>query len=1429
MKKRITLTSRLLAIVVLLTSLFSAGYIPVLPAKAESGDVNVFAGAGATATANGEISDEFAAAKAIDGNLGGSKWAYEGDSQPPGEPNPYWLKVDAGAEATVHRFVLAHAGAAGEPDSGNTRAFTIETSLDDVSWTPAVTVTDNTYGTSAHELDVPVTARFFKLNITDPGEANANGNYQANIYEFEAYGTLATPSDAEPETGPSTDPELVPVTGITLDKPSLELTIGETAQLKAEVAPANATDATYAWTSDDSGVATVSPDGLVTAVGAGTTGITATTTDGGYKASALVTVAGPAAAALADPSALIPRGSEWKYLDDGTDQGTAWRDNGFDVSGWKQAPASLGYASNGKPNPPATVISYGPDSGNKYITTYFRKTFEVADASAIRELAATLIRDDGAVVYLNGEEVFRTNMPSGTITYTTRASGNVADPREEYPFTIDPSLLVNGTNVLAVEVHQDSATSSDLYFDLDLKGDTAGPPVTGNDQGLLAQYYTGTGEFGFGELKATTVDSQINFTNLDPVLQSRTGSQDHANARWTGRIMAPETGDYTFYMIGDNGFRLWIDDQPVIDHWVNDWDKEQTSAPITLQGGQKYNFKVEYFEDKGGSNLYLRWSTPSLAKDIVPASAFYLPEDYSGPIAGSVAVNGLEVSLSMAAELDDLPAGLKDRLSVTSGGRTVAAQSAELGTDSSVLKLKLSEAVRSNEIVNVTYDGQGGLRYAADGRAVGSFAFSPENRAGNYAPIAIAMSFYKDPQTKRSFAWYTNYDKPENAPAGATDSIVDIVPAGQGFDSPGVMRFVGKPEDTRILNLKITNTTNGSFISHKVLAQGLLPGTAYQYRVGSDGNWSQTGTFTTEGAQEPNYEFLYLTDSQGANTHDYEVWADTLGQALDHYPKSKFMIMTGDQVDAGALESQWLDYFGKPQDMLMHLPIMAAVGNHEGPYNDNYYYHFYYPNDSIDDPLPPGSVYSFDYGDAHFMVLNTMDMGWDNRQREAFKQQIEWLKREVAQTDKKWKVVAFHKAIYSVGGHSADSEIFELRDMLYPVFDELGIDIVLQGHDHTYMRSYQMYDDTPIKNPELDDNGNPLNPDGTMYIVNNSAGTKYYDVNNNIDKYYAAVYEQRKTPIYSGIRMTKDSFTIESYRSGEQNPFDAYTIVRTDDKPDPVRNLSAGKTGNGKWALTWTKPENGSAEDGIRGYRIYEANGKLGMNWSVYVPAEEGKNMYQYIVDEADPSSVYEFAVTAVDKRDNSEAVTVKAEGNAAASPVGPVVDDGANTFGWTHAPGFDNPADYEYSVDGGATWQPVTANPQPIGTGEYPAGRISVRVKANAVPGIEAGVPLPSDQAFTNDLYSLSGKLTRDGKLKVDVTVKQLDVNGGEANVVFQLMNGNTPVLINAIPVKPDQLQVSQYFNVSGANYKVKVFVMDRFNSDPNVPVYLSRPLVLQ
>ena len=164
----------------------------------------------------------------------------------------------------------------------------------------------------------------------------------------------------------------------------------------------------------------------------------------------------------------IPTGSTWKYLDDGSNQATAWRNPGFNDASWKSGPAQLGYGDGDE----ATVVGYGPDANNKYITTYFRDTFNVTDPAQVSALNLQLLRDDGAVVYLNGTEVFRSNMPTGTISYTTLASTNVGGSDEStfFPGSASPSLLVAGTNVIAVEIHQSVPDSSDISFDFSLTG-----------------------------------------------------------------------------------------------------------------------------------------------------------------------------------------------------------------------------------------------------------------------------------------------------------------------------------------------------------------------------------------------------------------------------------------------------------------------------------------------------------------------------------------------------------------------------------------------------------------------------------------------------------------------------------------------------------------------------------------------------------------------------------------------------------------------------------------------------------------------------------------------------------------------------------------------------------------------------------------------
>jgi hypothetical protein len=224
-------------------------------------------------------------------------------------------------------------------------------------------------------------------------------------------------------------------------------------------------------------------------------------------------------------TAIVPPGSAWKYLDDGSDQGTAWRTLLFDDSAWPTGLAQLGYGDGDE----ATTNSFGPDPNNKIITYYYRHVFVVPDAALYTNLMIKLLRDDGGIVYLNGVEIFRSNMPTGEVLHTTTAL-NVAsaffNETNYFERAISPALLQTGPNVLAVEIHQANLTSSDISFDLALVGNFFRPPTLvgfgavwkylddGSDQSAIwreagfddSAWAQGPGQLGYGEGdEATTI------------------------------------------------------------------------------------------------------------------------------------------------------------------------------------------------------------------------------------------------------------------------------------------------------------------------------------------------------------------------------------------------------------------------------------------------------------------------------------------------------------------------------------------------------------------------------------------------------------------------------------------------------------------------------------------------------------------------------------------------------------------------------------------------------------------------------------------------------------------------------------------------------------------------------------------------------------
>jgi hypothetical protein len=162
------------------------------------------------------------------------------------------------------------------------------------------------------------------------------------------------------------------------------------------------------------------------------------------------------------PSVAFPFGATWRYLDTRVDQGTAWRSTTFSDSGWPQGAGQFGFGDGDE----TTVLAQGPDS-DRIMTAYFRRTFDVTNAAQVSGAVLELIRDDGAVVYVNGTEVARSNMPSGAINYNSYASSNLSGAAERDPVlvTIPASVLRSGSNTIAVEVHQNYHASSDLSFD----------------------------------------------------------------------------------------------------------------------------------------------------------------------------------------------------------------------------------------------------------------------------------------------------------------------------------------------------------------------------------------------------------------------------------------------------------------------------------------------------------------------------------------------------------------------------------------------------------------------------------------------------------------------------------------------------------------------------------------------------------------------------------------------------------------------------------------------------------------------------------------------------------------------------------------------------------------------------------------------------
>jgi len=372
-------------------------------------------------------------------------------------------------------------------------------------------------------------------------------------------------------------------------------------------------------------------------------------------------------------------------------------------------------------------------------------------------------------------------------------------------------------------------------------------------------------------------------------------------------------------------------------------------------------------------------------------------------------------------------------------------------------------------------------------------------------PDQVMLTWTADSQTTQTVSWQVY---------GDTGGKVQYMPASeQTADFSGALEQDAERSDL-----------SEGFKHFEAELDNLQPDTTYAYRVGTGGCWSEPATFTT-GAATDNFSFMFMGDVHaGYYETSAGVWQQLLAQARAAYPDIKFALQAGDLVDDADDPEHWSQLFGAAAGVFDHIPLMTAEGNHENTDTALYFKYFALPENG-----PAGYEehhYSFDYGNAHFVVLDSSLMGSAG---DAYEAGISWLENDLQKSDKEWKFVMFHVPAYPVnsGDGTDDAAAACARQYWLPVLERNGVDMVFVGHQHTYMRTYPMYQGQIQESPA----------DGITYLMGN-AGNKFY-INPKQHNYIARVLTNVTS--YTYLNINGDVLTMTT-KDTEGNVLDEFKI-----------------------------------------------------------------------------------------------------------------------------------------------------------------------------------------------------------------------------------------------------------------------------------------------
>lgn len=385
-------------------------------------------------------------------------------------------------------------------------------------------------------------------------------------------------------------------------------------------------------------------------------------------------------------------------------------------------------------------------------------------------------------------------------------------------------------------------------------------------------------------------------------------------------------------------------------------------------------------------------------------------------------------------------------------------------------------------------------------------------------PDRIVLTWKGDTATTQAVTWRTdvNVNTPQAQIALATDN------------SDFKDNAVTVPAES---TSELATYLNYSQKYHSVNFQNLSPETKYLYRVGDGVNWSEWFEFTTASAKAEPFSFLYVGDAQN---DILEHWSRVIRNAYSDLPEARFIVHAGDLINQGDADDQWGEWFKAGGWLNGMVPSIPTPGNHEysristnTPTGLTPFWRptFALPENGPDEALFKENVYYIDYQGMRIVSLDT------NLRGESLDKQVTWLDQTLANNPNKWTVLTFHHPIFSSAEGRDNAEV---RNKLLPIIQKYNVDLVLQGHDHTYARGQVVNQKSGQK---------VVDNDSTTVFVNSVSGPKMYDSSSEVwDKNGAQVDKAiANTQLYQLIHVDGDVLRYDA-RTATGKQFDEFEI-----------------------------------------------------------------------------------------------------------------------------------------------------------------------------------------------------------------------------------------------------------------------------------------------